>query len=63
MTDIKEENIQTYLMDKVNYGITDSKNKFTKENVSFMLKNIGFSYDQINEYYLNQQKFKNVEGN
>ena len=63
MADIKEEYIQSYLIDKVNYGITETSNKFTKENISFMLKAIGFAYDHINEYLIKQQTFKNVEGN
>ena len=63
MADIKEENIQSYLIDKVNYGITETSNKFAKENISFMLKTIGFAYDQINEYLIKQHTFKNVEGN
>ena len=63
MVDRKEENINNYLIDKVNYGITDSKNKFTKENIPVMLRTIGFTWDQINEYVLKQQVIKNVEGN
>jgi len=53
--------LQSYLLEKVNYGIRKEEKKFNADNIALFLTKIGWTFQALHEYISQIDKFDSVE--
>jgi len=54
--------LESYLLEKVNYGIRKEEKKFNLENIALYLDTLGWSFQTLYEYISHIDKYQNVQG-